>query len=101
MSDLLHHCHAVDCPTVVPPIFLMCAAHWLRVPRPIRERVHAEYRPGQEVRKDPSLLWCLAADEAVEHVAKLEGRVVRLSFARAFYPPMAATGMGRTVRETR
>jgi len=93
VSEVAHACHAVGCSRQIPPILLFCPAHWKLVPQAIRFRVFAAYKPGQEDRKDPSLLWCIAADDAVRYVAKLEGREPTLSFARVYYPKgaMAAT----------
>ena len=73
---IVHRCHAVDCSVPVPEALLMCPGHWGVVPWPIRARVAAEFRHGQERDKNPSLLWCLAADQAVAHVAALEGRLM-------------------------
>ena len=89
MSAVAHACHAVGCSREIPPILLLCPAHWKLVPQAIRFRVFAAYRKGREVDKQPSLLWCIAADDAVRYVAKLEGREPTLSFARAYYPPGA------------
>ena len=81
-----HHCHAEGCTQPVPPELLMCRPHWFKVPKPIRDRIWSAFRPAQCVDKDPSLLWCLAADEAVAYIAELERKTVRITFAGAFYP---------------
>jgi hypothetical protein len=70
----LHHCHAVDCWERVPPKFLMCARHWYKVPAVLRRRVWQTYRIGQEIDKQPSEAWCLAAREAINFVAQAEGK---------------------------
>lgn len=74
-----HHCHARGCEKAVPPEMLMCAAHWRRVPKHIRDAVWANYRNGQCDDKTPSLEWHVAADAAIGWVAKIEGRLVRVS----------------------
>ena len=63
-----HHCHAHGCEVPVPPEMLMCKRHWFMVPKPIRDRVWATYRPGQCDDKDPSDPWHEAADAAIAAV---------------------------------
>jgi hypothetical protein len=43
------------------------------VPKPLKDRVWATYRPGQEVTKDPSREYVAAAMAAVNAVADREG----------------------------
>jgi len=69
-----HRCHAEGCNVEVPPRLLMCLRHWRMVPRAIQRRVWAEYVPGQEIRKDPTDEYMIVQREAVEAVAKSEGR---------------------------
>jgi hypothetical protein len=38
-----------------------CKDHWFTLPKFLRDRIWATYRPGQEVRKDPSLEYIVAA----------------------------------------
>lgn len=49
-----HTCHWPGCKTQVKPSLWGCAQHWFRLPLPLRKRVWAAYRPGQEVTKTPS-----------------------------------------------
>lgn len=49
-----HRCHANGCEKEVPPKMLCCRRHWFMIPKPLRDRVWATYRSGQEVTKDPS-----------------------------------------------
>jgi hypothetical protein len=51
---------------------LMCRRHWFMVPKNLRDRVWATYRPGQCDDKQPSEAWHLAADAAIRHVAARE-----------------------------
>ena len=69
-----HHCHAIGCVVRIRSTFLMCAFHWFKVPRRLRDAVWAAYRPGQEVTLDPSPEWVKAAEEARQWVAEREGR---------------------------
>lgn len=69
-----HLCHAVGCNERVLPSRLMCPPHWFMVPRALRTRVWRAYRPGQEVDKQPSAAWLIAAHEAISHVAEQEGK---------------------------
>jgi hypothetical protein len=69
-----HLCHAEGCRVEVSPKFCMCSRHWFLVPKILRDEVWASYVPGQETRKDPSQRSLRAIHEAVEAVARLEGR---------------------------
>lgn len=56
-----HTCHWTGCKVQVPPSMWGCSQHWYKLPRPIRNRIWAAYRPGQEIRKDPSESYLRAA----------------------------------------
>jgi hypothetical protein len=71
-----HHCHAIDCTAEVPPSLLCCKRHWFMVPVPLRIPVLRTYRRGQCHDKRPSPAYCEAAANAIEHVARLEGKTV-------------------------
>lgn len=45
-----------------------CAAHWFRLPKRLRDRIWATYRPGQEITKTPSADYLEAAREVREWV---------------------------------
>ncbi len=49
-----HLCHAHGCYTAVPPKMFMCKLHWFALPADLRDAIWREYRPGQEITKDPS-----------------------------------------------
>lgn len=70
-----HLCHALGCQVAVPPKLLMCRRHWFMVPRELQRGVWAEYRPGQEVDKNPTSEYLLAAHRAVLAVAVKEGKL--------------------------
>lgn len=69
-----HTCHAEACQTQVPPAMFMCRSHWYALPKAMRDRVWALYRPGQEITKDPSDEYVAHARACIEHVAAGEGR---------------------------
>jgi hypothetical protein len=63
-----HFCHARRCDIPVPPSQFACRRHWFMLPKRLRDRIWAMYRPGQEVTKDPSDAYLAAALEAVEYL---------------------------------
>ena len=67
-----HHCHARGCKVHVPPEMLMCKRHWYMVPKAIRDRVWATYRPGQCEDMQFSQAWSDAVDAAIQAVAQKE-----------------------------
>ncbi len=69
-----HFCHAIGCKIEVPPEMLMCRRHWYMVPKSIRDRVWAAYRPGQCDDKEPSETWHEAADTAIRTVFEKENK---------------------------
>lgn len=73
-ARLGHHCHARGCMVPTQPEMLMCRRHWFMVPRPLRARVWATYRPGQCDDKAPSEAWHAAAVAAIAAVAEKEGK---------------------------
>lgn len=81
-----HHCHATDCETPVPPVMFMCKKHWYMVPKLMRDRIWATYRPGQCDDWKPSAAYCDAAKAAVTAVAEKEGRVPDVTLYDAFRP---------------
>jgi len=62
-GDMSHFCHHPGCTKTVPPKMWGCKHHWFRLPKALRDKVWATYRPGQEVRKDPSAAYLAVADE--------------------------------------
>jgi len=68
-----HICHALRCTAPVPPKMFMCKRHWYMVPKKLRDAIWAAYRPGQEVRKDPSREYLDVAMHAINVVAVREG----------------------------
>ena len=72
MSAPPHICHAHGCSNHTPPDMLMCRRHWKLVPRPLKKAVWRFYRPGQEIRKNPSEDYLVAAANAINAVAEIE-----------------------------
>jgi hypothetical protein len=50
----------------------MCRKHWYSLPKVMRDKIWALYRPGQERTKDPSPEYIAAAQECIEWLAKKE-----------------------------
>lgn len=62
-----HHCHAIGCNVICKPRFFMCFQHWRRlqfVAPALAKAVQDNYLPGQEIRKDPTTEYILAAAAA-------------------------------------
>jgi hypothetical protein len=59
----LHHCHWPGCPVNVPPAKWGCMKHWMRLPKRLRDKVWATFRPGQEKNWTPSREYVTVARE--------------------------------------
>lgn len=70
---MAHHCHATGCTRKVPPVMFMCRQHWFTLPKRLRDRIWATYRPGQCDDWRISHAYAEAAREAVRYVAELDG----------------------------
>ena len=68
-----HRCHARACKAPVPPKMFMCKQHWYMLPKDTRDAVWANYRPGQEVDKSPSMDYLNVAMGAIAWLAEKEG----------------------------
>lgn len=71
-ENMTHLCHWKNCRVPVPPRMWGCKAHWLRLPKHLRELIWATYVPGQENRKDPSPAY-LAAIAAIDEWIRKHG----------------------------
>lgn len=49
-----HSCHWPGCNRQVPPAMWGCKTHWFKIPKGLRDRIWATYRPGQEEDRRPS-----------------------------------------------
>ncbi|OBK92615.1 hypothetical protein A5646_03295 [Mycobacterium sp. 1245499.0] len=72
MNRHVHACHALRCTTPVPPKTLMCGRHWRMLPRSMRAAIWVNYRPGQEIDKQPSRTYLEAAWAAVDWIFEHE-----------------------------
>lgn len=70
---LTHHCHALECVVPTDPVELMCSRHWSMVPPALAAAVIDLYRPGQEIDKQPTGEYVIAAFRAIYAVAVTEG----------------------------
>jgi hypothetical protein len=58
-----HHCHWPGCDQPVPPAMWGCKRHWFKLPKRLRDRIWATFRPGQEVNMTPSDEYLAVATE--------------------------------------
>lgn len=84
MGVPVHRCHATACQKITPPSMWGCRRHWFMVRREIRNRIYANYRPGQENDWKPSRAYLLAARDAVLEVAAKESLEPDTSLYDAF-----------------
>lgn len=68
----MHTCHWPGCDKQVPPSMWGCRSHWFRLPKRLRDKIWAAYRPGQEVDRRPSGVYVVAAREAELWIEALE-----------------------------
>lgn len=61
-----HLCHHPRCNTPVPEALFACKPHWFSLPKQMRDRIWAEYVPGQEVTKTPTGSYLNAATDAID-----------------------------------
>lgn len=74
---MAHTCHAAGCEARVPPEMFMCKRHWFMLPKRIRDRIWAAYRPGQCDDWEISHVYAETAKEAVTWLGQYEGRTER------------------------
>lgn len=67
-----HTCPAPGCTRSLPPRLLMCRSHWFALPKPLRDAVWREYRPGQERDHKPSADYLDAVREAIRYLREKE-----------------------------
>lgn len=68
-----HECHWPGCTRQVPPAMWGCKEHWFELPRVLRNKIWATYRPGQEKTMDPSAEYLAAAREVQQWIAEQHG----------------------------
>jgi hypothetical protein len=64
-----HYCHWPECKVEVPPSMWGCKMHWFRLPKHLRDRIWATYKPGQEITKTPSEDYIEAAEAVQDWIA--------------------------------
>lgn len=62
-----HICHAPGCTRRIPARLFACREHWYALPKKIRDAIWREYRPGQEIDKDPSARYMAVQRLACAH----------------------------------
>jgi hypothetical protein len=67
-----HTCHWTGCSKEVPPAMWGCKTHWYRLPKWIRDRIWATYKPGQEITKTPSRAYAFTASMAQKWIELAE-----------------------------
>ena len=65
---MTHTCHWPGCGKAVPPAMWGCRQHWFALPKRLRDRIWATYRPGQEIDKRPSETYLDAAKAAQDWI---------------------------------
>ena len=68
-----HRCHWPTCEQQVPPAMWGCRAHWLRLPKDLRNRVWATYELGQEISMTPSADYMAVARDIQRWIASHDG----------------------------
>lgn len=63
-----HHCHWPGCETQVPPAMWGCRPHWFALPKVLRDKIWAAYRPGQEISMTPSREYVAVANEVQDWI---------------------------------
>lgn len=58
-----HHCHWPGCDAQVAPAKWGCMKHWMRLPKRLRDKIWATFRPGQETNWTPSREYVMVAKE--------------------------------------
>lgn len=70
---MAHTCHATDCNIRVPPEMFMCRHHWFSLPKKLRDKIWATYRPGQCDDWNITKAYSEAAKECIIFIASKEG----------------------------
>lgn len=77
-----HPCHWPGCTKQVPPAMWGCKHHWFALPKHLRDRIWATYRPGQEVNLTPSAEYLAAARDVQAWIAQNNKHVCPVREAR-------------------
>jgi hypothetical protein len=68
-----HFCHWPGCTVQVPPAMWGCRRHWFQIPRALRTRLWATYKPGQEITGTPTLEYVAVAAELQRWISEYHG----------------------------
>lgn len=63
-----HACHWPGCVAQVPPALWGCRSHWFKLPKRLRDKIWAAFKPGQEKSMTPSRAYLEAAKEVQEWI---------------------------------
>lgn len=63
-----HHCHWPGCNRTVPAAQWGCYPHWMALPKYLRDKIWAAFRPGQEITKTPSQDYVVVAREVQDWI---------------------------------
>ena len=66
----MHNCRWVGCTRRVADPMWGCKTHWFMLPKAIRDRIWAAYRPGQEEDLEVSESWVEADRAARQYSAR-------------------------------
>lgn len=69
-----HECHAIECGAEIAPKLLFCLKHWRMLSKKLKDLIWENYRPGQERDKKPSRAYLFYQRQAVNDVARREGK---------------------------
>lgn len=73
VQDRPHHCHYPGCTQQVKPAFYMCYPHWMSLPKYLRDKIWAAYKPGQEKTMTPSREYVLVTQEVEQWIKENRG----------------------------
>jgi hypothetical protein len=68
-----HKCHWPGCETVCKPAQWGCLKHWRKLPKHLRDKIWATFKPGQEVSKTPTRAYIEVAREVQAWIAENAG----------------------------
>ena len=77
-----HTCHANFCQTVTSEKYLMCPSHWFKVPKNLQSAVWSAFKGTIATQRLDSIPYMKACAEAVEYIAKLEGKDINNFYRR-------------------
>lgn len=79
-----HHCHANGCTWATERRLFMCLQHWTRLPSALQQPIWTAYRASKNAgERGRSIAYMTACADAVEFIAKLEGKPIENSYRRA------------------